>query len=638
MRDLTGGEGTVTAGAEPEITGNHYLSFPDIRPEDGAVGSVNVLHRGLGGLLSWAGREADPGRPLLRLRLLSKGREVTPRSVRWERLDRWIPRMLALFEDGFELQLTICAPGGFDPLVRGALLQVELRNGSVDRDVVVEFDGCWSATLLSVATTRPLRHPRELIVHDGGVTLESGEPGRGAALTLLASGGTAVGEDGEAHSREAPERTALAAGDDGELRFAVRRRVRLAGGERSSVALYLGVAPERDGALATANRLERVGATDLIRRARLDLAQLARAADDPETRDLLARNLPFHHYFAAGRAIDDDRIYPLMSRSVQHGACTLFGEREALGWSLPAYCLTDPGLARELLMRCLEVHSERPGLHRRYLDGGVVDSGYSLGRACEWGLALLRYVEISRDERILEEPLVQQVIRELDDSLYRRLHRDVFLGSTELLPGGETADFPCSAVDNVLLWAFCRALSRLWQPVPDEPPSRLLGGDEEVESAFWRKCTTDFRGLRVIAGTTDLEKHAAIYDDPACSLVQLPWFGFCASDDPIYVNTMELVRSAAYPLWLGDRKYPGLASRSRPGEVSFAALCAELLSEDRAEAMTRLKQLQLPGDVACSAYDPDIGRAAAGPFAASEAGLLVWTLLHDAVRSETDSR
>ncbi|MGD8277979.1 MAG: hypothetical protein PVH00_08130, partial [Gemmatimonadota bacterium] len=574
MTNHTTGRDEVADRLDPddvELTGNHYLAFPDLRTGTLAIGSINVLQRALGGLLSWAGPQGLRGPPLLRIRFRSEGREADWERLGRERLDRWIPRVTGRLPGGPAIRVTICAPGGFDPLVRGAVVHVELDGGPADGTVEVEFAVAWGEPVQTVVTSRPLALSREAVPVDGGVVLEMGAAGRGAALALTVAGGS---------DRVSVEDGSGPAGS-GVKRFSLWKTVGVGGQGRAAVTLCLGVAAERDGAVATARRLEELGGTDLVRRARLDLAQLSRSPDDAGARDLLARNLPFHHYFAAARAIDDDRMYPVMSRAPMNGGGAVFGEREALAWSLPAYCYTDPGVARELLMRSLEVWSDRPGLHRRYADGGIIDPGYSLGRACDWVLAVERYVALTRDATILDEPLVQQVLRELDDSLHRRLHRDIFLGRTEVLPGGERADYPYSAFDNALLWKVCRVLPELWRAVDGEPPPRLSGGDEEVEAAFWRHCVTDFNGLRVIAGTTDLEGHAAIYDDPAGTVSLLPWLGFCPADDPILSDTLELLRSADYPLWLGGRAHPGLAPRARPGAASFAALCAGLLSENR---------------------------------------------------------
>jgi hypothetical protein len=395
---------------------------------------------------------------------------------------------------------------------------------------------------------------------------------------------------------------------------------------RATFAFMLGVGPERDGATLSARRLHSLGAEELLRRARLDLASLNRITDEVEARDLVARNLVFHHYWAAARAIDDDRLYPVMSRSPGYGPCAVFGEREALAWSLPAYALTDPLVARELLLRILEVHSDRPGNLKRYVDGGILDAGFSLGRACEYALAIDAYIDVTRDAGFADEPLVQQVLREMEDIVYGRLHAEIFLGSTEVLPGGERADYPYCAYDNVLVWRFCRTLERQRRAEKGEPRSRLANGEEEIEAAFWQRFTTDVDGLTVIAYSSDLKGHAAVYDDPAGSLRLLPHFGFCPADDPIWTNTMELLHSRAYPLWLGAGRRPGFASRSEPRVARFSALCADLLTSRRPAALDVLRALDLPGGVACGGWDPATGGAASEPYAASEAGFLVWAL------------
>jgi hypothetical protein len=242
-------------------------------------------------------------------------------------------------------------------------------------------------------------------------------------------------------------------------------------------------------------------------------------------------------------------------------------------------------------------------------------------------------VDVARDANFAEEPLVRQILHELDEACWERLNPEIFLAATEVLPGGERADHPYCSFDNVMLWRLCRSLAKLWpanppatEPGARGPALRLRNADEEVHAAFWQRFTTEVDGLQVIACTSDLSGHTAVYDDPAGSLRLLPFFGFCAEDDPIWSNTMELLHSPAYPLWLGTSRHPGLAGRSRPREASFAALCSDLLSTRRTAALETLRSLELPSGVACETWDPETGRVASGPFAAALAGYLVWAL------------
>lgn len=609
---------TLPAADVPwELTGNHYLALPWIGAADAAIHGVNVLHRGMASLVTWAGaRRPEPaGEPLLRIRVLQNGTELPLSGGTIERIDRWIPRWRFHVGEA-RVTVTVCAPGGFDPLAPGAVIQVLVENASPP--VRVSLEGCWGWTLRTAADTRPGLTPNRLWRRPGGVVLEAGEMPSGVALAVRVEGAAgaveAAGPGGEAVSPNGESIPFELAGEE-------------SGEAKTSVSFVLGVGPEASGAWAAADRLARIGAEELIRRARLDLASLNRASDDTAARELVGRNLVFHHYSAAARAIDDDRLYPVLSRSPDYGPCGVYGETEALAWSLPAFALTDPLIARELLFRVFEVYSDRPGIVRRYVDGGILNAGYSLARAVEYGLAVERYVEITRDEAFATEPLVQQVLRELDESTWSRLHPEIFLAATEVLAGGDPADYPYSAWDNALLWRLCRVIDRWLHVEAGAPRPRLLRVAGELEAAFWKRFATDVEGLTAIAGSSDLKGRAAVYDDPAGSLRLIPYMGLCGTDDPIWSNTMELLHSGSYPLYLQRHALPGFASRSRPREARFSVLCADLLTPWRSRALETLRSLDLPAGVACAAWDPDDGRASSGRYAASEAGFLVWALL-----------
>src|SRR5690606_36770979 len=90
--------------------------------------------------------------------------------------------------------------------------------------------------------------------------------------------------------------------------FRARGTLRLRPGGRARLAVHIGVAPELDGALATAARMAQLGAQRLLRNARLELARLARHSDQVALSELLTRNLTFNYYCAVARGVDDDFI------------------------------------------------------------------------------------------------------------------------------------------------------------------------------------------------------------------------------------------------------------------------------------------------------------------------------------------
>lgn len=598
-----------------ELTGNDYVSLLSIG-RDASIGGVSVLHAGLGGLVEWAGPGADDA--LLRLQLTLDGERVDLQKATWRRLDRWIPSFQLSLPDGITVTGTICAPGGY-PAGRGFFIAFEVVNGGrTPREIVLALDIRWTRTLIRIASGRTLPAANHIFATDEGICLES-EAGPALAVAAVPRASAAIGD--------APHGTGGVRRPNGEpLNARIVQTVRAEPQRRSTATLFVGLGRERDAAIAAAATLRRSGADTLVRQARLELSHMIRPGQDPRLGDLLNRNLIFNRYFATARAIDDDRLYLLRSRSSQCPGPALVNEREALFWTLPALILADPGMAREALFRTLETFSERSGEYLRCIDGGAFDTGFALDQLLLYPWAIEYYRTATGDDSVLDEPLVRQVLAEADAALFHRLHPRHMLCSTELLPSGEPSDHPFTTFGNVLLRGFADALPRLWTPTPGEPPLRLDGTAAEIAAAIWQHCTTEVDGVVILASSSGLDGTAAVYDDPSGSLALLPFLGFCSPDDPVWRDTMEFLRSSRYPLWR-DGAVPGLASRSDPARARLAALCADLLGPGMADALRRLQQIRFTDGIAAACYDPGDGDVAQ-PHHAALAGLLAWSLVH----------
>jgi uncharacterized protein len=614
-------ETAAGSGTGDTFTGNHYIALPDVGLDTLRVGSANVLHRGMNGLLEWAG---GSGRPLIEARI--DGEPVRIEST--ERVDHWLPR--GRFRSGpLRGHFTVCAAGGFELASRGAVVHLELQNtGHAEQETEVAWVVAWHATRLAIRTARPWPGSSRLVVNEGAAALEVGDAGLSAALGFVAGGrGATVAvetEDGNGAWRPVAMGEELSAAGGVTIRLAIR--LRIPAGRRVHVPLFLAAAPERDGALASARYLQDLGADEVVHLARLDLARIQRRPDEPALAPLLARNLAFCYYASIARGIDDDLLYPVQSRAPRHGATAVVSERAALLWSLPALTLADGLTAREALLRVFEQYSARPGHHLRYVDGAVLAPGFALDQVCAYVLALDRYVATTQDASVIEEPIVQDVLREIDETLFSLLHREVFLCASERLPSGESADQEYLTWPNALVWAAARALGDVWRGEPGEAPPRFNGASDEVAAAIWQRCTVDVDGLQVLGYATDLKGNLTIYDDPAGSLALLPWIRFCDEDDPIWQNTMDLLASPQYPLHVTGAAASGRASRARPASLSLAALCSDLLGPGREQALTSLRGLRMPDGIAAGSFDPATGEADDTPWSAPLAGFLVWAV------------
>jgi hypothetical protein len=604
-----------------DLTGNDYVSITAIGADAGVDG-VAVLHSGLAGLVEWKGGADEP---LLKPRVHVNGAEVSLDAARWRRLDRWIPSFSLAAGADVAVSGEICAPGGYPP-ARGFFIRIAIENrGRSSCSARVDLDVAWHAADLTIATPRPLPGRNALVMAAHDVLVLESDDGRGPCLAL-------AGQRGAATVVQASP-AAVRNGEPLRARLSVQLDV---APRRSAEAVFVaGMGRERDGACAAVASLQRSGADHWLRQARLDLSHMLRPAQDPRWAELLNRNLIFNRYFAVGRAIDDDRLHLLRSRMPTRNGAATFREHEALFYTMPALIIADPGIAREAILRVLETFSERSGEFVRYIDGSACDPAAVLDGILLYPWAIDRYMTVTGDDSLGEEPLVRQVLMETDSTVFMRLHPQHLLAATELLPCGDTADYPFATLPNALLHAFAAALTRL--PWPDEEvPPRFAGAAAEIAAAVWQHCTTVVEGHTVLTSSASLDGSAAVYDDPALSLALLPLLGFCATDDPVWGSTVEFLRSTRYPLWL-DGAVSGLAGRDTPKVARTAALCADLTGPAASDAMQRLSRVRFIAGVAAAGYDPGTGDGVE-PFDAATAGLLAWTLMRASEPADAPSK
>jgi hypothetical protein len=262
--------------------------------------------------------------------------------------------------------------------------------------------------------------------------------------------------------------------------------------------------------------------------------------------------------------------------------------------------LADPGLARELLLRMCELHGYAPGRGTHYFDGTMFEPAFSLEGAAAYVLAVDRYTAESKDEQIVDDPVLADTLYLVNDELAERRHAELPLYSTEVTPSGAVAPLPFTAHGNGVAALALDILRRTL----DEESARDVPDGEAVRAALQRSFARTDDGKRALCTALDLNGTESRADDPVGSVLWLPMYGALDPEDAVYRRT---ARALATPV------------------ESLAAIVARLCGPDSVAVLEWLRRAPLDGGVAAEFVDAE-GRAVANGGDAALAGLLAATV------------
>jgi uncharacterized protein len=576
-------------GYEP--TGNLQVHLSANRTRDAAIERVGVVHLGVDGVLDLVGPE---GGALVTPILSVGGERLLPERVDY--LAAWVP-VWRFGGAGCRASLTLLAPIG----ERGVALHVEVASPApVALEVRLE------ATPGHLEVVRFRSQPLALALRrtrdpwTGTVVWDNLSPYPLVALAASFEGDWRIDEEGP-------------------LGWVARCALGGDGAAEAGATVFLGVAPEGDGARTTALHLRRVGWGTLLERSRAWLTQRRQAA--PEGLELLAnRNLFFAYFFAQADAIDTGAPVMLTSRSFVYYVSGAFWSRDSLLWALPAVGRVDARRARELLLTAFTRYARHPGDHAQYLSGEILYPGFELDEAAAYPLALARYTLATGDRDLARHPAVEAGLRHVLEVIALQRHGERALYRTFLSPTDDpVGDAPYLAYDNFILAA---ALRQLGGALDDAALSSW--GDDIL-----REATAAFR----LAGPAgDVFGFAATErgevrqgDEPGGSLLLLPSLGVCSADDPVWRATAAWIRSPDNP-----HHYPG----AFPGRgsahfrhPSVFGLVNDLFSGYLDEPLAVLRSAPLDNGLACESYGAHDGVVTTGGAFATLAGWLADALV-----------
>ena len=575
-------------------TGSEQVSLPRVNEINAGVEDLTFLHMASRGLIDLRGGQLEP---LLRPFVAQQGVEAELGGFEWSRLGYWYPRFAAR-AGALGLEGVILTPVG----ERGFGYRLRLtNNGAETVETAFGLRGQTGSAWHCVNVDKPIEGALNCYV-SGWSGLPVFEQMCGVPLFAL----TPICE-GEC-------RAEFESAGEGWL-WRLERTVRLAPGESAEFTAWWGLGLEEVSAVTSARELQRRGWDWELRRSLAWLVQRSLDLGDEALTRLYNTNLFFCIFFSTGRTLDTEELVLVTSRSPRYYVSAAYWDRDSLLWSFPAVLDADAALAREMLGYVFGRQRRNIGVHSRFIDGTVLEPGFELDELMAPVLALERYVDATCDRSVLADPDVLRGI----DGILRKLDAERADGcelyETFLQPTDDERIYPYITYDNVLVWRALRALGRLF-----ERPE-LTERAERVRRAIYDNCIFD----GAFAWSVDLAGGHDVYDEPPGSLLLLPYYGFCAWDDPVYLKTAEMIRSPDYTYSFAGCEIAEIGCPHAP-HPWLLSIGNSLLCGRSGDALEHLRRTRLDNGIACESVDEHTGECTTGEAFATCAGFICHAL------------
>lgn len=575
-------------------TGSEQVSLPRVNEINAGVEDLTFLHMASRGLIDLRGGQLEP---LMRPFVAQQGVEAELGGFEWSRLGYWYPRFAAR-AGALGLEGVILTPVG----ERGFGYRLRLtNNGAETVETAFGLRGQTGSAWHCVNVDKPIEGALNCYV-SGWSGLPVFEQMCGVPLFALAP------------ICEGECRAEFESAEEGWL-WRLERTVRLAPGESAEFTAWWGLGLEEVSAVTSARELQRRGWDWELRRSLAWLAQRSLDLGDEALTRLYNTNLFFCIFFSTGRTLDTEELVLVTSRSPRYYVSAAYWDRDSLLWSFPAVLDADAALAREMLGYVFGRQRRNIGVHSRFIDGTVLEPGFELDELMAPVLALERYVDATGDRSVLADPDVLRGIDGILKKLDAERAEDCELYETFLQPTDDERVYPYITYDNVLVWRALRALGRLF-----ERPE-LTERAERVRRAIYDNCIFD----GAFAWSVDLTGGHDVYDEPPGSLLLLPYYGFCAWDDPVYLKTAAMIRSPDYAYSFAGCEIAEIGCPHAP-HPWLLSIGNSLLCGRSGEALEHLRRTRLDNGIACESVDEHTGECTTGEAFATCAGFICHAL------------
>ena len=576
-------------------TGNEMVSLPKINELTAGIEDFTFLSMQYKGMIEVRG---SSNTPLIQPFIRTGEAELPLTDLQWSRDSYWIPALQAKVGSS-RFGMTILTPIG----ERGFAVKLSLTAGE-DISLTWGLKGCWDGSFHCVNEDKELdgipRCYRSGWNHSLIFDFRCGTP--------LFAFAPMCSQETDADFHE----------ENGAIFYTLSRQEEIPAGEVRELIFYWGLGFEEVAAATSAKEMLRRGWDWEYRRTVSWLEKRTRQMPTAKLTDIYNTNLLFCIFYSTGITLDTEELVCATSRGTRYYVSAAYWDRDVLLWSFPAILDAAPDLAEQILHYVYGRQRRNLGIHSRYIDGTVLEPGFELDELMAPVIALEAYVERTGDRSILTDSNVQKGITQILNTLETMRHPKIPLYETFLQPTDDEIVHPYLTYNNVLVWRALGALARLYPSKYDF----LAATAEVVKAAIYTHCVFhDDTGRPYFAWSVDLKGQHNVYDEPPGSLQLLPYYGFCESDDPVWRNTVSMIRSSAYAYSFAGQPIAEIGCAHAPYPW-LLSLCNSLLCGYGEKAFRELEIMEMDNGIACESVHPITGACMTGAAFATCAGFL----------------
>lgn len=559
-----------------QVTGNEYISLPEIDEKNGNVNYLTVLHMNSKGML-----QVD-GKPFLKTKVVIDNKYISfNNNLVWNRDNYWIP--VATYNNQ-DVKITITYLTPLNQKAIAIRVHVEnLSNQKINVETSIQLE--WVSTQHVV---------NESVTLDTTIKMKKSSWNTGNVFM----------------QNIVTPLIAIAPMSEGDNKYTLESK------ESSSYDLFVGVGMEEVSASTAAKHLKRVGFKNLFDEFSHYLSEKVIEFDtNPILNKILNTNLFFSLFYSTGLTFDSEDLVLVTSRSPRYYVSAAYWDRDALLWSFPSILLVDPILSKKIIEYVFTVQINRVGEHSRFIDGSILEPGFELDELCAPIIALEQYIQTTSDTDLLKQQYIIDGLKVILKKLMSKRNKDIALYETFLMPTDDIAKEKYLTYDNVLVFKAlnilakylkCEDLSIEAKKVKDAINKTLVENDMYIFSS-------------------DLKGKSSIYDEPPGSLQLLPYLGFCSQTSTKWVNAVKQIRSSDYKFSFATSNIKAIGCEHAP-HPWILSICNSLLSGFKDEAIENLLKCSMDNYIACESVDETTGVSATGDAFASCAGFLAYSL------------